>query len=100
MGTRKIVREFRRKAKSAGYCVGAITSDSGHLHAIVMHGTTLQRITLPSSPASPEQSIKHALDEMRRFRTAHETSTQHELHLHGPGGQKDVAAQTARQPPN
>lgn len=47
MGTRKIVREFRRKAKSAGYCVGAITSDSGHLHAIVMHGTTPQRITLP-----------------------------------------------------
>lgn len=98
MSALKLVREFKRKAKLAGYQVVKVsTSGGGHLHAVVDHGTVQQRITLPSSPASLEHSIKAALDEIRRFRTAHEATTQSELHFHRPGGQQDAHAQAPRQ---
>lgn len=101
MSALKLVREFKRKAKLAGYQVIEVsTSGGGHLHAIVDHGAVQQRITLPSSPASLEHSIKAALDEIRRFRTAHEATTQHDLYLHGPGGQQDAHAQASRQQAN
>lgn len=75
MSTGKLVREFRRKAKSLGYRIEAITatSGSGHLRVVVMHSSAQQRLALPSSPASIEHSIKHALDEMRRFKEKHAT---------------------------
>jgi hypothetical protein len=100
MSTPKLVREFRRKAKLAGYVITAIeTKPPGHLYATVDHGNGIhQRLSLPSSPASYEHSVKHALDEIRRFRTAHEETTKHELHLHGQGGREDAHPQEANQP--
>ena len=100
MSTQKLIREFRRKAKLAGYSVDLIdTSAAGHIAVVMLHGDLRQKLTLPSSPASPEHSIKYALDEIRRFRTAYAPPTKHELHLHGPGGPEEVGAQTEDQPP-
>ena len=75
MSTGKLVREFRRRAKFLGYIVKTIDArdGSGHLRVVVMHSGAQQRLTLPSSPASIEHSIKHALDEMRRFKEKHAT---------------------------